>query len=107
MNSSSIYSSPIRTSRGPFITNIARLLSASGKTKVRATLKPVIVKALSAVAAAMRRVGTPIRCPYPRALRASMLGITTAGDTPAITNLKIKRQYIVELTGWGSGSEKR
>ena len=56
---------------------------------MRATLKPVMVKALSAVAAAMRRVGTPALFPYPRSIRDSILGITTAGETPAITNLGV------------------
>lgn len=53
----------MRTSMGPLKMTIARLGSPSGNTNVIATLKPVMVKALSAVAAAMRRVGIPDRAP--------------------------------------------
>ena len=78
-------------------TKLGHSLSCAGKTNVRMTLNPVIVKALSAVAAAITNVGTPTLLPKPRATRDSIEGITTAGDTPAITNLQGELIILLKL----------
>lgn len=79
------------------LTKLGYSLSCAGKTNVRMTLNPVIVKALSAVAAAITNVGTPTLLPKPRATRDSIEGITTAGDTPAITNLQGELIILLKL----------
>lgn len=49
-----------------------------------------MAKTSSTLAAAMTRVGIPLSRPQPLSERLRRLGTTTAGDTAAKTNLKLK-----------------
>jgi hypothetical protein len=53
------------------------------------TLKAEMAMTSSKVAAAMTNVGIPLDFPYPLSCRLKRHGITTAGDTAAITALKV------------------
>lgn len=60
----------------------------SAKARPIMTLKPVMARTSSRLAAAITSVGMPASTPYPSSANFSRPGTTTAGDTAATMNLR-------------------